>query len=265
MPDAVEPPLDDMCTGEHPTGTSTATRARASSLVRITAERWGLVATGGFRILGGDAAAGSLTPPPTPHPLPDLVVVVGGSVLTPDRTPSGAWWPARRPPVRRPRRSGTTAGSSRRSCTPGEPGDYSDRDAARRVPSLLRMCADSIVLMRPRRAGRRDPGGGAATPRRRAAAPDAARLALARYVLTDHLDDLAGCRRRRAPSTSPGVVRPVQRARPARRRTLGRSGKGLAPPLARRPSTCPAARRRAPPGRGRCGDPRCCARRRSTC
>jgi hypothetical protein len=72
-------------------------------------------------------------------------------------------------------------------------GDYWDRDAARRVPSLLRMCAEGVVLT--------DPGGLAARTQEEAArrlaagpaAPDEANLALARYGLTDILDDMAGC------------------------------------------------------------------------
>jgi hypothetical protein len=67
------------------------------------------------------------------------------------------------------------------------------RDAARRVPSLIRMCAEGVVLA--------DAGQVAADVQARAAAllaagpspPTVDELAWARYGLTDLLDDMAGC------------------------------------------------------------------------
>ena len=67
------------------------------------------------------------------------------------------------------------------------------RDAARRVPSLIRMCADSVLLV--------DAAGIAARVQAEAAALlaagppplEAAELAWSRYGLTDLLDDMAGC------------------------------------------------------------------------
>lgn len=70
---------------------------------------------------------------------------------------------------------------------------YLEQDAERRRPSLLRMCADGVVLV--------DRSGGRATAlqqelRARLAAgpgvPEPAELDRARYVLTDLLDDLSG-------------------------------------------------------------------------
>jgi len=72
---------------------------------------------------------------------------------------------------------------------------YWDKDSARRVCSLLRMCAESVVLV--------DRDGAAAAiqavaAQRIAAGPpayDAAELDAVRYGLTDLLDDMAGCDR----------------------------------------------------------------------
>lgn len=69
---------------------------------------------------------------------------------------------------------------------------YGRHDAARRVPVLLRMWAEGVVLL----------GGDVAGPLRAEAAevlargpapPSQAELDLARYRLTDLLDDMAGC------------------------------------------------------------------------
>jgi len=68
-----------------------------------------------------------------------------------------------------------------------------ERDAARRVPSLIRMVAGGVVVL--------DRDGGADTVQREATAlmvagpgpPDAAEVAARRYGLTSLLDDMAGC------------------------------------------------------------------------
>ncbi len=70
---------------------------------------------------------------------------------------------------------------------------YWSQDVARRIPSLVRMCAEGVVLV--------DRGGSAeqiqaeATARLAAGPPrlESAELEAARYRLTDLLDDLAGC------------------------------------------------------------------------
>lgn len=112
--------------------------------------------------------------------------------------------------------------------------EYWGRDAARRVPSLLRMCAESVVLV--------DRDGVAteiqAEAARRLAAgptpPDEATLARARYGLTDILDDMAGCDdEAELLYIAGGVVRQVSELALLLAGHWSGSGKGLARQLAR--------------------------------
>ena len=127
-----------------------------------------------------------------------LAAFVGGSVLTPDRTPTSdldvvVLLDGPPAPFRGTfRHDGWVVEAfvqTRESLA-----YFSDRDVERRVPSLLRMCADSRVLVD--RAGLAE-GIQEEARRRLAAGPpplDPARRDQLRYVLTDQLDDLAGCR-----------------------------------------------------------------------
>ena len=127
-----------------------------------------------------------------------LVAFVGGSVLTPDRTETSdldvvVLLDGPPAPFRATyRHAGWVVEAfvqTRESLAL-----YSDHDAARRVPSLLRMCGESEVVVD--RCGLA--AGIQAEARRRLAAgpepleaPDRDAM---RYLLTDLLEDLAGCR-----------------------------------------------------------------------
>jgi hypothetical protein len=127
-----------------------------------------------------------------------LVALLGGSVLTPERTPTSdldlvVLLDGPPAPFRETfRHDGWVVEAfvqTRESLA-----YFSDRDVERRVPSLLRMCADSTVLVD--RAGLAESIQAEARRRLSAGPPplDPARRDQLRYTLTDQLDDLAGCR-----------------------------------------------------------------------